>query len=84
MPVGSWHLPLLAVSVALGCAAHIAGDELTHGGCPIFWPVSQHEFHLLPRPLQITTAKIAETYVIFPVLAIALAFAIWRAVHTGG
>jgi membrane-bound metal-dependent hydrolase YbcI (DUF457 family) len=79
VPVGSWHLPLLAVSVALGCAAHIAGDELTHGGCPIFWPVSQHEFHLLPRPLQLTTAKLGENWVIFPLLMVGLGIAVWRA-----
>ena len=64
---------------ALGCAAHIAGDELTHGGCPLFWPVSMHEFHLLPRPLQITTAKLCETWVIFPLLVVGLAVAVWHA-----
>jgi membrane-bound metal-dependent hydrolase YbcI (DUF457 family) len=48
IPLWHWHVPLLALAVALGCAAHIAGDELTHGGCPIFWPVSGHEFHLVP------------------------------------
>ena len=58
---------------ALGCAAHIAGDELTHGGCPLFWPGSMHEFHLLPRPLQITTAKLCETWVVFPLLLAGLA-----------
>ena len=63
IPLWHWHVPLLALAVALGCAAHIAGDELTHGGCPIFWPVSGHEFHLVPRPLQITTAKIGENCV---------------------
>ncbi len=79
LPLGSWHIPLLAVATALGCAAHIAGDELTHGGCPIFWPFSMHEFHLLPRPLQITTAKLCETWIVFPVLVIALAAAVWHA-----
>jgi len=74
-----WHVPMLALATALGAAAHIAGDELTHGGCPLLYPVSGHEFHLLPRPLQITTAKVAETYAIFPVLALALALAVWRA-----
>ena len=29
VPIGDWHVPLLALTVALGCAAHIAGDELT-------------------------------------------------------
>jgi membrane-bound metal-dependent hydrolase YbcI (DUF457 family) len=77
--VGSWHLPLLGAGTALGCAAHIAGDELTHGGCPLFWPASMHEFHLLPRPLQFTTAKLAETRIVFPLLVIGLAVAMWHA-----
>jgi membrane-bound metal-dependent hydrolase YbcI (DUF457 family) len=79
LPVWSWHVPLLAVATALGCAGHIAGDELTHGGCPLFWPVSMHEFHLLPRPLQITTAKLAETWVVFPLLVVGLGVAVWHA-----
>ena len=47
-----WHagLSLVPLCIALGAAAHIAGDELTHDGCPLAWPVSGHEFHLLPRP----------------------------------
>ena len=79
LSVASWHVPMLALVTALGCAAHIAGDELTHGGCPLAWPVSMHEFHLLPRPFQITTAKFCETWVIFPLLVIGLLVAIWHA-----
>ena len=79
LAVGSWQVPLLAVVTALGCAAHIAGDELTHGGCPLFWPGSMHEFHLLPRPLQITTAKLCETWVVFPLLLVGLGVAVWHA-----
>jgi membrane-bound metal-dependent hydrolase YbcI (DUF457 family) len=79
LTAGSWHVPLLAAVTALGCAAHIAGDELTHGGCPLFWPVSMHEFHLLPRPLQITTAKLGETWIVFPLLLAGLAVAVWHA-----
>ena len=78
LPVGRWHIPMLAVVVALGCAAHIAGDELTHGGCPIFWPFSMHEFHLLPKPFQFTTAKLCETWVIFPLLVAGLCLAVWN------
>jgi hypothetical protein len=33
----------------------------------------------LPRPLQITTAKLCETWVIFPLLVVALAAALWHA-----
>jgi membrane-bound metal-dependent hydrolase YbcI (DUF457 family) len=76
---GQWHVPVLAFATALGCAAHIAGDELTHGGCPVFWPFSEREFHLLPRPLQFTTAKIGETWIIFPLLTGALVLAVWHA-----
>ena len=79
LTAGSWHVPLLAAATALGCAAHIAGDELTHGGCPLLWPVSMHEFHLLPRPLQITTAKLCETWIVFPLLLAGLAVAVWHA-----
>ena len=79
IPLWHWHVPLLALAVALGCAAHIAGDELTHGGCPIFWPVSGHEFHLVPRPLQITTAKIGENWIVFPLLVVTLFAAVWHA-----
>ena len=79
IPLWHWHVPLLALAVALGCAAHIAGDELTHGGCPVFWPVSGHEFHLVPRPLQITTAKMGENWVVFPLLVVALFAAVWHA-----
>jgi membrane-bound metal-dependent hydrolase YbcI (DUF457 family) len=74
-----WHVPMLALATALGAAAHIVGDELTHGGCPLLYPVSGYEFHLLPRPMEITTGKLAETYAIFPFLTIALAVAIWHA-----
>lgn len=74
--VWGWRVPFLAVAIALGCLAHIAGDELTHGGCPVLWPVSQHEFHLLPKPMRITTAKMVENRIVFPALTIALVLAL--------
>lgn len=38
-PVGLlWILP---VATVIGCATHIAGDALTHGGCPLLWPFSR-------------------------------------------
>ena len=75
-----WHagLSLVPWCIALGAAAHIAGDELTHGGCPLAWPVSQHHFHLLPRPLQITTGRFAEHWIVSALLTAALAVLFWR------
>lgn len=67
----AWHVPLLALVTAAGWASHIAGDELTHGGCPLLWPFSLHESHLLPRPLQITTNRIAEHWIVSPL-------SVWR------
>jgi hypothetical protein len=74
--VWKWKIPFIAAAVAIGCIAHIAGDELTHGGCPVLWPVSQHEFHLLPKSMQITTAKMTENKVIFPLLVVLLIVAV--------
>ena len=38
-----------------------------------------HEFHLLPRPLQITTAKLGENWIVFPLLMGGLVLAVWHA-----
>jgi membrane-bound metal-dependent hydrolase YbcI (DUF457 family) len=63
----------VAVCVALGMLAHLAGDMLTHDGCPLLYPVSRYEFGLLPEPIRITTNKLAERWVISPLLLIGLA-----------
>ena len=76
--VTSWHVPVLAVSVALGMLAHLAGDMLTHDGCPLLYPLSRQEFGLLPEPVRITTNKLAERWVISPLLLIGLAYFVWR------
>ena len=75
-----WHagLSLVPLCIALGAAAHIAGDELTHDGCPLAWPVSGHEFHLLPHRLQITTGRFAEHWIISTLLLAGLGYLLWR------
>ena len=77
-PVTAWHAPMLAVCVALGMLAHVAGDMLTHDGCPLLYPVSRYEFGLLPRPLRIRTGKWAEHWVFAPLLLAGLACFVWR------
>ena len=75
-----WHvgLALVPVCIAIGAAAHIAGDECTHAGCPLGYPFSGREFHLLPRRLQITTGKAAEHWIVTPLLLAALGYLAWR------
>jgi membrane-bound metal-dependent hydrolase YbcI (DUF457 family) len=72
------HVPVLAVCVALGMLAHIAGDMCTHDGCPLLYPLSRHEFGLLPAPVRITTNKLAEHWVVSPLLLAGLAYFLWR------
>jgi membrane-bound metal-dependent hydrolase YbcI (DUF457 family) len=72
------HIPLLAVCLALGMLAHLAGDMITHYGCPLLYPVSRHDFGLLPQQVRITTNKLAEHWVISPLLLAALAYFTWR------
>ena len=72
------HVPVLAICVALGMLAHIAGDMLTHDGCPLLYPLSGYDFGLLPQPVRITTNKLAERWVISPLLLAAFAYFVWR------
>lgn len=50
----------------------------THGGCPLAWPVSRHDFHLLPGPLRITTGRFAEHWIVSVLLTAALGYLLWR------
>ncbi|HEV2374474.1 MAG TPA: metal-dependent hydrolase [Streptosporangiaceae bacterium] len=76
--VASTHVPVLAVCVALGMLAHIAGDMCTHDGCPLLYPFSRYEFGLLPEQMRITTNKLAEHWVVTPLLIAGLAFFAWQ------
>jgi membrane-bound metal-dependent hydrolase YbcI (DUF457 family) len=73
-----WEVPVLAGCVALGMLAHVAGDMLTHGGCPLLYPLSRYRFGLLPEPARIRTGRLAEHWVISPLLLAGLAYLIWR------
>jgi membrane-bound metal-dependent hydrolase YbcI (DUF457 family) len=65
-------LRLIPLAVCVGCCTHIAGDMLTDSGCMLLFPLSQHRFHLLPRPLQFTTGTRPELLFVDPVLTAAL------------
>jgi len=75
-----WHagLSLVPLCIALGAASHIAGDELTHDGCPLAWPFSRREYHLLPRRLRITTGRLAEHWIVSTLLLAGLCCLLWR------
>jgi len=77
-PVTAGKVPVLAACVFLGMLAHLAGDMCTHDGCPLIYPLSRHDFGLLPAPVRITTSKAAEHWVVTPLLVAGLAFLAWR------
>jgi membrane-bound metal-dependent hydrolase YbcI (DUF457 family) len=72
------HVPMLAVCVTLGMLAHLAGDMCTHDGCPLLYPLSRYEFGLLPAPVRITTNKVAEHWIVTPLLIAGIAYFLWR------
>jgi len=73
-----YGLALVPLAAALGCATHLAGDCLTRCGCPLAWPATMREFHLLPRPLRFTTGTWPERWIVAPLLLAALALLMWR------
>jgi membrane-bound metal-dependent hydrolase YbcI (DUF457 family) len=76
--VDGHHVAVLGLCTALGMLAHVAGDMCTHDGCPLLYPASRQEFGLLPERMRITTNKLAEHWVVTPLLLAALAWLVWR------
>lgn len=74
----------MPLCILIGAFAHIAGDELTHSGCPLLYPFSKDEFHLLPGPLRFTTGKVTEHVIVTPLLLGVLALLTWHAAVTFG
>ena len=73
-----YGLALVPVAAAVGTLTHVMGDMCTVSGCPLCWPATMREFHLLPPPLRFTTGKTAERWVVTPLLLAALAVLVWR------
>ena len=62
--MGTMGLPL---ALSIGYASHLATDACTKSGIPFFYP-RRKRYHLLPRPLRITTGSMAED-IVFAALA---------------
>jgi membrane-bound metal-dependent hydrolase YbcI (DUF457 family) len=63
-------------AVGIGVAAHITGDMLTKGGCPLFWPFWRHRFNVL----RLTTEGFTERAIVGPVLGlVAIVLALYEA-----
>jgi membrane-bound metal-dependent hydrolase YbcI (DUF457 family) len=42
------HIDVTVVpcAVTVGVITHILGDQMTHGGCPVYWPLSHRDVHI--------------------------------------
>lgn len=65
---------LVPWAIAVGTAAHLAGDMLTNEGIPIAWPLSRQHFRLLPEPFAFTTGTRPERWLVAPLMVVALAW----------
>jgi membrane-bound metal-dependent hydrolase YbcI (DUF457 family) len=72
-----WHLALIPLATAIGCATHILGDMCTTEGCPLAWPLSMRHYGL-PHPLSFTTGTWRETWIVTPALVLALGALVWH------
>ena len=63
---------LLGASVCLGSSVGgILPDALTPAGVPVFWPITDRRFHLLPAGLRIRTGGLAERVLVRPLVYLA-------------
>jgi membrane-bound metal-dependent hydrolase YbcI (DUF457 family) len=77
-----YGLALVPLAAALGASTHVVGDCATRCGCPLAWPFSMREFHLLPRPMRFTTGRAAEHVIVTPLLLAALGVLLWHDAST--
>ncbi len=66
--LGGLAVPL---AISLGYASHLAADACTKSGIPFLYP-NRKRYHLLPRPLRLTTGSQAEDGV-FMIMAVLVA-----------
>ena len=76
--LGAWWVGL---AVAVGWAGAIAGNMCTIHGCPIFKPLSDRDYHLLPKALRLRTGHVPELVGVAPVL---WAVTAWAAIQVAG
>ena len=66
-----YGLALIPLATALGTGIHLIGDSCTDSGVMWAYPFSQHRFRL-PEPVAFTTGSRPETWIIDPLLTVAL------------
>ena len=71
----------MGLAVAVGWAGAIAGDMGTIHGCPVFKPITDRDYHLLPQALRLRTGHGPELIGVAPAL---WAVTAWAAIRVAG
>lgn len=66
----------IALALIAGYASHLVLDMMTVSGLPVFWPLSDGKFYVLPRPARFRTGRWAES-LLDVVLVVALMWGIY-------
>ncbi|MDF2441464.1 MAG: inner rane protein [Abditibacteriota bacterium] len=72
LPLALWLGWPFGVALSLGYASHLLADAATKSGVPLLYP-RRRRYHLLPRPLRLTTGSAAED----AVFALAAGVVLW-------
>ena len=56
----AWSIRGLPFAFFVGYMSHLAADGMTQRGIPLLLPLTRRRFHLLPRPLRMTTGSAFE------------------------
>jgi inner membrane protein len=81
LPLALVTNPAVPLALSLGYASHLATDACTKSGIPLLYPRRQR-YHLLPRPLRLTTGSAAEEAV-FALLGALVLTLLLRQLATG-
>lgn len=51
----------VALALIAGYASHLIADMATRSGLPVFWPITEAKFYVLPYPIRVRTGSIVES-----------------------
>ncbi len=73
----AWPTRGLPLAFLVGYTSHLIADGVTKTGVPLLRPLTRHRFHLLPRPLRITTGGVFEQTLFRLLLVVDGIFLVW-------
>lgn len=60
----------VALALIAGYSSHLIADMATRSGLPVFWPLTNERFFVLPYPLRVRTGSVVESLLDVGMMAI--------------